>query len=152
MRPEDEALYRKYADRLMRLAAALVGAGDAEDVFSSAVVRAMGSNSWDRVEHKGAYLHRSVVNEAKRLWERRSARQNRERLWASPARLYPSEVRPDVQDAVAELSVQQRAVVFLTYWADLDGRSVGEVLDISEGSVRQHLARAKASLRRKLDV
>jgi len=151
MTPEDEELYRKHGDRLLWMATTLVGPSDAEDVFASAIVRAMGAPGWYRVEYKEAYLHRSVVNEAKRLFERRSNRERRECLWASPERLYPSEIRPDVQDAVAHLSVQQRAVVFLTYWADLAGRDVAALLDVSEGTVRQHLTRARASLRRIID-
>jgi RNA polymerase sigma factor (sigma-70 family) len=151
MTPEDEELYRKHGDRLLWMATALVGPSDAEDVFASAIVRAMGAPGWGGVEHKEAYLHRTVVNEAKRLFERRSNRERREHLWASPERLYPTEVRPDVQEAVASLSVQQRAVVFLTYWADLTGRDVAVLLDVSEGTVRQHLARAKATLRRMID-
>jgi RNA polymerase sigma factor (sigma-70 family) len=57
-----------------------------------------------------------------------------------------------VREAVAGLSVRQRAVVVLTYWADLDPRAVAERLGISEGSVRRHLARARARLREVLDA
>ena len=151
MTPEDEELYRKHGDRLLWMATALVGPSDADDVFASAIVRAMSASGWADVEHKEAYLHRSVVNEAKRLFERRTNRERRERLWASPDRLYPPEVHLDVQQAVASLSVQQRAVVFLTYWADLPGRDVAALLGVSEGTVRQHLARARRSLRRLID-
>jgi RNA polymerase sigma-70 factor (ECF subfamily) len=57
-----------------------------------------------------------------------------------------------VRDAVVALSVRQRAVIVLTYWADLDPRTVAERLGISEGSVRRHLARARAHLREALDA
>jgi RNA polymerase sigma-70 factor (ECF subfamily) len=57
----------------------------------------------------------------------------------------------EVWDTVASLSARQRAVVFLTYWADLDGRGVAEMLGISEGSVRRHLHLARETLRRRLD-
>lgn len=60
--------------------------------------------------------------------------------------------RPDVAAAVARLSVRQRAVVVLTYWADLDPAAIGVMLDVSEGSVRRHLARARAHLRKVLDA
>jgi RNA polymerase sigma-70 factor (ECF subfamily) len=56
-------------------------------------------------------------------------------------------MRPEILDAVLALSVQQRAVVVLTYWADLTPAAIGELLDISEGSVRRHLARARKRLR-----
>ena len=61
------------------------------------------------------------------------------------------EPRPEVLAAVARLSPRQRAVVYLTYWDDLDPMSVAEVLGISDGAVRRHLARARKSLRRLLD-
>jgi RNA polymerase sigma factor (sigma-70 family) len=61
-------------------------------------------------------------------------------------------LRSDVRIAVASLSVRQRAVIVLTYWADLDPCSVADWLGISEGSVRRHLARARARLREVLDA
>jgi DNA-directed RNA polymerase specialized sigma24 family protein len=60
--------------------------------------------------------------------------------------------RPEVRQAVARLSMRQRAVVVLTYWADLAPPAVAERLGISEGSVRRHLARARARLREVLDA
>ena len=151
MTPEDEELYRKYGDRLVRLAAAIVGPSDAVDVLSTAMVTVFTSRRWHAVENKPGYLHRAVVNESRKVLGRRSRREQRERLWASPDRVYPTEVMPEVRDAVAELSARQRAVVFLTYWADLDGRSVAELLGVSEGTVRRHLTRARIALRRTLD-
>ncbi len=53
--------------------------------------------------------------------------------------------------AVSRLSPRQRAVVFLTYWDDLDPGSIAGLLGISDGAVRRHLARARATLRRNLD-
>jgi RNA polymerase sigma factor (sigma-70 family) len=38
-------------------------------------------------------------------------------------------------------------VVVLTYWEDLTVEQVAGTLEISEGSVRRHLARARARLR-----
>ena len=59
---------------------------------------------------------------------------------------------PTWPQAVARLSVRQRAVVVLTYWADLDPAAIAVMLDVSEGSVRRHLARARAHLRKVLDA
>ena len=39
--------------------------------------------------------------------------------------------------AVDRLSVQQRAVILLTYWMDLDPKSTAQRLGISEGAVRR---------------
>lgn len=52
--------------------------------------------------------------------------------------------------ALADLSTRQRAVVFLTYWEDLDGPTIADRLGISLGTVRRYQARARKQLRRKL--
>jgi RNA polymerase sigma factor (sigma-70 family) len=59
----------------------------------------------------------------------------------------PLEVDVDVLAAVDKLSVQQRASVVLTYWEDLTPAEVAARLGISEGSVKRHLARARARLK-----
>jgi DNA-directed RNA polymerase specialized sigma24 family protein len=41
--------------------------------------------------------------------------------------------------------------VYLTYWNDLAPGKVSEWLAISEGSVKRHLARARAHLREVID-
>ncbi|MEZ5410241.1 MAG: sigma-70 family RNA polymerase sigma factor [Acidimicrobiales bacterium] len=58
-----------------------------------------------------------------------------------------ADISPEVAATVAALSPQQRAVIFLTYWEDLDVRAVADLLDVSEGTVRRHLARARSKLR-----
>jgi len=60
------------------------------------------------------------------------------------------EIGDEVLEAVARLSPRQRAVVFLTYWDDLDPAAVASTLGLGEGSVRRHLARARARLRKML--
>jgi RNA polymerase sigma factor (sigma-70 family) len=50
------------------------------------------------------------------------------------------------------LGVRQRAVIVLTYWADLEPAAIADWLGVSEGSVRSHLARARANLREVLDA
>jgi RNA polymerase sigma factor (sigma-70 family) len=60
-------------------------------------------------------------------------------------------VRLEVVAAVNRLSPQQRAVVFLTYWHDLDRATVAGMLAVSDGTVRRQLARAHRRLRKELD-
>jgi DNA-directed RNA polymerase specialized sigma24 family protein len=40
--------------------------------------------------------------------------------------------------------------VYLTYWEDLDPSRISELLGISDGAVRRHLARARRHLRKTL--
>jgi RNA polymerase sigma-70 factor (ECF subfamily) len=50
-------------------------------------------------------------------------------------------------DALEVLSVQQRAVTYLTYWQDLSVPQVAEALGVGDGTVRRQLARARSRLR-----
>ncbi|MCI0686099.1 MAG: sigma-70 family RNA polymerase sigma factor [Sporichthyaceae bacterium] len=147
----DGEVYRRLAPELIRFATALVGPVDAADVLSGAVVSALGSPAWPRVVNHRAYLYRAVYNES-RTWLRRSAqRRSREASVVVEDRWELPTLRLDVRKAVAALTVRQRAVIVLTYWADLAPAAVADRLGISEGTVRRHLARARANLRRVLD-
>lgn len=152
---DDEAFYRKHARDLSRLAAVMVGPADGHDVFTDAMLRVFRSPRWPELSslEKRAYAYRAVVNEA-RSWSRSMGRRRRrEAIWCLQRDgVVSAELDPRVWDAVADLSPRQRAVVYLTFWADLDGTSAAAVLGISEGSVRQHLDRARRKLRRRLDV
>lgn len=143
----DEEIYRKYSEELIRFAQGLVGRVDSADVVSAAVLAAMSTPTWPQVVNHRAYLYRAVLNQA------RKSDRDRRRRWAKELRSgfhSPEgipEVRPEVLAAVKELSPRQRAVVVLTYWEDLSSEQISELLGISDGSVRKHLARARARLR-----
>ena len=146
-RASDAVVYAALAPELIRFATALVGPGDAADVLSTAVVKALSSPTWPAVANRRAYLYRSVFNAAHTHRRRHRLRSDREaRTDASPYWDLPN-LHPEVRQAVIKLSVQQRAVIVLTYWADLPPATVAQWLGISEGSVRRHLARARARLR-----
>lgn len=88
-----------------------------------------------------------------RSWNRSTARrQVRERRVAATVPTAVMEVSRDdrVAEALAVLSPQQRAVVMLTYWADLDPFGVGRLLGISDGAVKKQLARARRKLKGEL--
>lgn len=147
-----EEAFRKFGPELLRHASVLVGPAHAEDVVSEAVVSALRRKSWSDVGNPAAYLHRSVLNSA-RMWHRSASRRTR-REWTvflradSTAELLP---RPDVISSIRELSPRQRSVIFFTYWQDKTPRQTAEILGLSEGSVKRHLARARANLREVLD-
>jgi RNA polymerase sigma-70 factor (ECF subfamily) len=149
----DEAVYERLAPELIRFATGLVGRDDAPDVMATAFLKAMSSPSWGSVREPRAYLYRAVLNEARTWSRRRSVRPSRE---AAAARrdetVEPTAIDPVVAAAVAALSLRQRAVVVLTYWADLAPDDIADRLGISEGAVRRHLARARARLREVLHV
>jgi len=156
MEQGDEEIYQKHSADLMRLARMLVGPANAHDVFTDAVLSAIGTAKWPRLEdhEKGGYLYRCVVNQARQWGRSQSRRTRREALFAAQQASELPESRPDgdIWKCIAHLSNRQRAVVFLTYWSDLDGRSVAELLGISEGSVRRHLHLARRNLEGMLHV
>ncbi len=150
MTPSDTELYRAHADKLTRYATVLVGPDDAPDVVTDAVLAAFGSATWRNVEHSRAYLFRAVLNTANSRHRATSRRRRRERVAAArqTASVAPScGAAVDVHQALATLSPQQRAIVFLAYWEDQTAEQIAASLDVSPGSVRKQLARARARLR-----
>ena len=147
----DEALYRLVAPQLVRYATMLVGPSDAPDVVANAVIASFTSPGWADVADRRAYLFRATTTKARDHVRTVAGRRRREEA-ASRAFVerWTGEARPEVVEAVAELSPRQRAVIHLTYWEDLTPPAVAAVLGISDGSVRRHLARARAHLRTRL--
>ncbi|MET0147148.1 MAG: RNA polymerase sigma factor [Ilumatobacteraceae bacterium] len=149
----DEVVYVQLAPELIRFATGLVGRDDAPDVMSTAFVKAMSSPSWRSVRDRRAFMYRAVLNEARTWTRRRATRPIREAAaaWRDAAD-EPAAGDTAVAEAVAALSLRQRAVIVLTYWADLPPADIADRLGISEGAVRRHLARARARLREVLHV
>ena len=146
----DEEIYRKHADDLVRFATGLVGPFDAPDVVTDACLRSFSAPGWGTVANHRAYLYRAVLNHARSHHRSTLRRRVREMRAAVPEAGHTPDVDVDVLDAVDRLSVRQRAVVVLTYWEDLPPSEVAARLDISEGSVKRHLNRARSRLREQL--
>lgn len=147
-----ETVWRVHGTDLVRIATVLVGPSDAHDIAVEAVLRATGVISTGTVADARGYLFRSVTNRAHDLRRARRRRWVRDLHAVVPqitAGLRPVDV--DVQRAVAGLSVAQRAVIYLAYWEDLTERKIAEVLDISPGTVRRHMVRARSHLRKALE-
>jgi RNA polymerase sigma factor (sigma-70 family) len=153
-RREGLEFYGKHADDLTRFATSLVGPDAAGDVVADAVMRVIAAPVWSIAENPLGLLYRAVLFEAgswRRAEGRRRDREQRAaRLQGTAAVATETEADPAVWAAMDELSRQQRAVVFLTYWEDLSPLQVAERLGVSEGSVRKQLARARERLRRRL--
>jgi len=141
-------VYRRHADELVRYATALVGPTDAPDVVTDAVMAAFASPGWPSVENQRAYLYRAVLNRSLSMRRSDARRVAREERVAASDSVVARESSVDAQRALAVLSPQQRAVVYLTYWDDLTPTQVAALLGVSEGTVRKQLARAREQLRR----
>jgi RNA polymerase sigma-70 factor (ECF subfamily) len=151
-----EAAYLRHAAELMRFATAIAGPDDASDVVTDAMLRVFhGRVDQAKIADVRAYLFRAVH---RRLLdhERANARRRRRDLafGHGTGHLPNDDARAaaiDARAALAALSAQQRTVVFLTYWCDHTPDDIARVLDVSEGTVRKQLARARARLREVLD-
>jgi RNA polymerase sigma-70 factor (ECF subfamily) len=147
----DAEVYAQHCDELVRFATGLVGPTDAQDVVAEAMLRVMASRVWAHAENRRALMYKAVFFEA-RIWTRSLRRRRVRDLHASQPQVVDlPEVEPQVLRAVWQLSPMQRAVVFLTYWDDLDAGAVSALLGVSTGTVRKHLGRARDRLREVLE-
>lgn len=143
---DNEQVFRSYAVELTRYATGLVGPFDAADVVTDACLKAFSSRRWSEVTNRRAYLYRSVLSVATDHHRSTLSRRLRELKTAAPEATSPQEIDIDVLRAVERLSMQQRAAVLLTYWADLPVETVATQMGVSTGSVKRHLARARKHL------
>lgn len=144
-------LYELHRGELMRFATTIVGPSDAGDVVSDAVESLLKSDRLAQADNPSALMYRAVLAKARSMQRSRFRRRAREQRFRQELITTHPELRPDVIAAVIGLSQQQRACIYLTYWDDLPPAQVAEWLAISEGSVKRHLARARAHLREVLD-
>jgi RNA polymerase sigma-70 factor (sigma-E family) len=155
-----DALFREHATPLLRLAVVLTGdRGLAEELVQEAFVRFHRLRSAPAAGAERAYLRRIVVN-LSHTHHRRVLVARSSAASVDPGRdaegADVEAVRRDgarrVAEAVRALPQRQRDCVVLRYYADLPDREVAEALGISEGSVKTHLHRARATLAGRLEV
>ena len=148
-----EDAYNQYADDLVRYATVLVPPSAAADVvadtFADLLRRPDGA--WSRARNVKGFLFGAVSNQA-RMYHRQHARRRQREQHLVAARPSDSggvvvDSRDELVEAFKELSVQQRAVTYLTYWHDLSVAEVAETLGVGDGTVRRQLARARSRLR-----
>lgn len=142
-----EAVYRRSAARLRRVAAAIIGDREAaleavQTGFSIAVRRRA---DFRDEGHLDAWIWRIVVTEARDARARLFACDRAEsKDDASEGVLVAHEdgARDERPNALAELSERQRLVVFLRYYTDFDYPTIARVLAINEETVSATLYRA----------
>jgi DNA-directed RNA polymerase specialized sigma24 family protein len=141
-----DALYRAHAERLRRLAAAVVLERQlAEEIVHDAFVGLQQHRQ--RVDDPLAYLQRSVVNQGiKRQRRRRTASRY---VWPSAG---PNDL-PEIDETwqvVVRLPAAQRAVVALRFWHDLSIDEIAHLLGRPSGSIKSTLHRALRRLQEEL--
>src|SRR5581483_1906962 len=135
-----EALYRSRLPEFTRVAAALAGDPDAgRDAVQDAFAKALRQRRRYREGNLEGWVWRVVVNSA-----RDAARRRRGSL-EMPVLV---EARAEELGLPLELlTVRQREVLFLHYYADLDYATIAQALEISSGTVGATLSAAREILR-----
>jgi RNA polymerase sigma factor (sigma-70 family) len=135
---------------------------DAEDVSQEAFVRVYQSLKNFRREAKfSTYLYRTVVNLSLNVLRRKDRESagdalrgdaNRQRT-AEPAEnpgIEVFDIRDHLHRAIQKLSKRQQAVLVLRHYEGMSTREVSEILQCSEGTVKQQLHRAIVKLQKLL--
>jgi RNA polymerase sigma-70 factor (sigma-E family) len=129
----------------------------AEDQVAEAFARAW--RSWRKVRRHPApqaWVVRTALNAGASWWRRRREFPLADQDSAGFQQL--SELGPDngldvaVMTALGRLPIRQREVIALKIFLDLDTDTIARQLGIAPGTVRVHLSRAVATLRRELSL
>ena len=150
-----DALVQAYMRQAFQLAYRVVGhREDAEDLVQESFLAAYQYlDSYDSERPFGPWLMRIVLNRGSNLRRSRTRRETEPEVDAvstAPSALEESEraeTRVVLTRALATLSERQRMIVTLF---DVDGMTsteIGELLDLSAGTVRWHLHEARKTLR-----
>ena len=152
-----EHFYLQEYPRVVKLVYALSGSrAGAEDIAQEAFLRAY--RDWDRVgsyEHQAAWVRRVAANLAtsglrRRLVEARALARlaGRRELALEPL---PAE-QADFGRALRALPRRQAQAVALFYVEDLSVQQIAVVLGCAEGTVKAHLAKARHTLAKRLQL
>lgn len=143
---EIERLYRARFPYFVQVARAIVGDREraveaVQDGFADAI-RGRGGFRGDGPFE--AWVWRAVVNAAKKTTRRPLVEAGRglEEAYEVPPSVF------EASPLVAALPERQRLAVFLRYYAELDYRSIAEVLGVEVGTVSASLASAHAAIRK----
>ena len=144
-------LYRAHAKGLINYATTLVGASNAEDLVSEAMVTIFDRIDLAEVTDPRAYLFTCVLNQARSTGRRDSARRRRELVTSGRGTTAPGPTASDELGVLHALSTRERAVIYLTYWEDMSVADVATCLGLGDGTVRRYLARARSKIRKELE-
>ncbi len=148
-----DGLYRKHAPGALRFAVMLTGdPALSEDLVQDAFVRvAVKLDSLREPAAFGAYLARAVANLAKSHFRHQRVIARHERA-VDASSLVVDAVDVTTNDALLaalrRVPMQQRAVLVLRYYNDYSHDEIARVLDCPVGTVKSHLARGLARLRK----
>jgi RNA polymerase sigma-70 factor (ECF subfamily) len=155
-----DEIVRRHMRRAFAVAYRLLGQRqDAEDVVQDAFLAALVKlETFDRSRPFGPWLLRIVVNRGLNVRKARALRQTEpipeeaRSPGASPHESAErSELREELQRALAQLPDEQRWIVEHVERDGVTGPQIAEMLEMAEGTVRWHLHQARHTLRAALN-
>jgi RNA polymerase sigma factor (sigma-70 family) len=150
--PTFDQFYDREMPRLIALACALAGPAVADDLAQEAMITAY--RRWNEVrayEHPESWVRRVCANAAVSLLRHRAAETRALlRLGSRPQTWTLDPVSDGFWDEVRRLPRRQAQAVALRYVYDLELADIARTMGCSEGSVKVHLNRARASLAARL--
>jgi len=146
-------IYQRNYDRVFSIVAGIIlDRTDAEDVTQIVFTRALKAlRSFDGRSSLQTWLHRIAINSAiahlrSNKWKRRQST-----ISAADALSYTSDEPlipdPKIEEALQRLSPDDRAVIILFYWHDLNLREIAESLGTSSNAAKTRLFRARERFR-----
>lgn len=146
----DAKAYQELRFELTRLATALVGPSEAEDVVADVVVRVLERpGGLAGLRDPRPYLVRAIINEA------RSRFRQRKRIGDWPVDSEVESPEADYRDLLAEVVSQlpprQRAATFLVYWEGHTSVSAADLMGCRPATVRRYLHLAHHKLKEMID-
>lgn len=146
----DAKAYQELRFELTRLATALVGPSEAEDVVADVVVRVLERpGGLSGLKDPRPYLVKAIINEA------RSRFRKRKRVDDRPVSIKDDPPAADYRDQLVEvvstLPPRQRAATFLVHWEGHTSVSAAELMGCRPATVRRYLHLAHRKLEEMLD-
>ena len=140
-----EALYRVEYGPMVRLAYTLLRSNaEAEEIVQDSLVEVY--RRWDEVRKPGAYLRCAVVSRCRSALHRRKLRP-----CEPDAEPSISAEASEMWDVLGRLSDDQRVVVVLRYYGGYTAAEIAVTLDMPASTVRSHLRRGLASIKKELE-
>jgi RNA polymerase sigma factor (sigma-70 family) len=141
-----DVLYRVEYVGMVRLAYTLLRSNaEAEEIVQDSFIEVY--RRWHEIEKPGAYLRCTVVSRCRSALQRRKMRPpppvDEPRISA------PSD---ELWDVLARLSDDQRIAVVLRYYGGYRAQDIATMLETPASTVRSHLRRGLANLRKELDA
>lgn len=140
-----DELFRAEYPTMVRLAYAMVSNGsDAEDLVQDSFVEVY--RRLDEIDRPGAYLHTSVINRCRSALQRR-------RMIAEHPPPPPEGLTTDADefwDVLHQLPDEQRIAVVLKYYGRFRAAEIARIVDEPASTVRSHIRRGLATLRKEL--